>query len=140
MKITDEDNMIKEKHIEYLKHAAQNDYGLKSNSFIYEVKCGFRSELSGAIYIKDNQIMTENFKYADKRTYETKYINKGALIEFRYEYDAHCRDIDNDYFRIDPCILALKCVPFAKIKKQTRWENRLNLKEILEQKLYDKII
>ncbi|HEX5328853.1 hypothetical protein [Sulfuricurvum sp.] len=116
--------------------AAKNNHGLQSHGIIYEVLTGFRASLNNPYYIKDRQIMMGNYEDADHRAYREKYIEKGSFIEFRYEYDAHCRDEDNDYWRIDPCILALKCEPFAKINDEIRFENKLNLKDILEQKLY----
>ena len=60
------------------------------------------------------------------------------FLEFRFENDAHLRTIENDYICIDPSILYMKCIPFAKIYKNIRGENKLNLKEILKQKLYVK--
>ena len=136
MKINDKDNLIIDKHIEYLKYAAVNNYGLKSHGFIYRVLTGFTARLTDTVYIKDGMVMTTSFDESGFRAYKEKYIKAGSLIEFRYECDAHCRDTDNDYWMIDPSILALKCTPFAKIEESVRANNKLNLKEILEHKKY----
>jgi hypothetical protein len=126
------EDITKEEFIEQIKR----DYSLYSHGVIYKVNTGFRAELTKTLYIKNNEVMTEKYEEADFRVHPTKYIEKGSFIEFRYENDAHCRDEDNDYFRIDPSILAIKCEPFAQIDEKTRFENNLKLKEILEQKLY----
>ncbi len=139
MKITDKENIILDKHIEYLQYAAKNNYGLKSHGFIYHVDCGFTAKLTDTVYIKDKEVLTSSFDEADYRAYKEKYIKKGSIIEFRYECNAHCRDIDNDYWEIDPSILALKCTPYAKINQDVKWNNKLNLKEILENKEYIKL-
>jgi hypothetical protein len=132
----DKENMNKKDHMDYIIECAKNNYGLRSHGFLYKVTNGFSAMLVRGIYIKDNKVMSESFKEKDYIAYRTKYIKKGSIIEFRYECNAHCRDIDNDYWVIDKSILALCCEPYAKIEKNTRWENKLNLKEILEKKLY----
>ena len=137
MKIpNDKENMNKKIHNDYIIECAKNNYGLRSHGFLYKVTNGFTANINSEVWIKDNKIMTEKFEEKDFIAYKTKYIKKDTIIEFRYEYDAHCRDIDNDYWRIDKSILALCCEPFAKIKESVRSINKLNLKEILEQKLY----
>lgn len=135
-KINDKDNMIKELHQDYIIRCAKNNYGLRSHGFLYRVTNGFIANLTNRFYIKDNEIMKDNFSDNDFIAYKTKYIKKDSIIEFRYEYDAHCRDIDDDYWRIDKSILALCCEPFAKINEDVRSQNKLNLKEILDKKLY----
>jgi len=132
----DIENMSKKTHSEYVELCAKNNYGLISHGFIYKVTNGFTANLTRGIYIKDNEIMKEKYEEKDFVAYPTKYIKEGSLIEFRYEYDAHCRDVDNDYWRIDKSILALCCEPFAKIKEEVRFNNKHNLKEILDDKLY----
>lgn len=141
MKIpNDKENMNKKIHNDYIIHCSKNGYGLRSHGFLYKVTNGFTAIDHNNIYIKDNKVMIEKYDEADFRAYKTKYIKEGSIIEFRFSYDAHCRDIDNDYFVIDKSILALCCEPFAKIDENIRWENKLKLKEILEQKLYTKLI
>ncbi len=132
----EEKKMNKSELIEKTIFAAKNNYGLPSHGIIYKVLTGFMAKLNSPYYVKDGQIMTEKQDEADHRAYREKYIDKDSLIEFRYECYAHCRDADNEYWCIDPCVLALKCEPFAKIDGTTRWENKLNLKEILEQEKY----
>ena len=121
--------------IDYIK----NGYSINFSGYIFRVKSGFTAELHKTYYIKDNQIINSNFNDADLRAYPNKYIKKGSFIEFRFEFDAHCRDIENDYWRIDQSILALKCEPYARIKEDIRFGNKHNLKEIIENKLYDEL-
>lgn len=118
---------------------AQRGYSLGIHGVIFEVIQGFTAELHGGVYIKDGVVMTRDYDKADRTLHDTKYINKGELIEFRFEYDAHMRDVDNDYFRIDPSILIVKCIPKYKIEEGTRWNNKLELKEILDGKHYKEI-
>jgi len=139
IRITDKDNLIVSKHIDYLKSAASNGYGLCSHGFIYKVLEGFIARLNHTFYIKNGIVITTDLDQADFKTYKEKFIKAGSLIEFRYEYAAHCRDIDDDYWMIDPAILALKCTPYAQINKDTKFEGKLNLKEILELKKYIKL-
>lgn len=136
MKINEEDNMNTAKHLEYIKKASANGWGLRSHGFIYQVMRGFTSNSHSTIYIKDGIVLKENLETADKRAYEEIYISKGSFIEFRFENDFHFRTVDNEYCRVDPSIIALKCVPFAKINDKTSWNNKLSLSEILEQKKY----
>ena len=136
----DKENMNKSIHMDWVLECAKNNYGLRSHGFIYRVTNGFTAVLKNGFWIKDNEVMKENFEDKDFIAYPTKFIKEGSLIEFRYEYDAHCRDIDDDYWRIDKSILALCCEPFAKIDENTFRENKLKLKEILDKKLYIKII
>lgn len=132
----DKENMNKKIHMDYVIECAKNNYGLRSHGFLYKVTNGFTAMLHNTIYIKDNMIMSGKFDRADYRAYETKYIKKDSIIEFRFECDAHCRDTDNDYWVIDKSVLALCCEPFAKIEENISWENNSKLKEILENKTY----
>lgn len=121
------------------------DYLLNKNctinfsGYIFKVKSGFTAEIHRAYFVKDNIILNEKIDSWDKKLYENKYIKKDEFIEFRFEYDAHCRDIENNYWRIDQSILALKCEPFARIKEDVRFGNKHNLKEIIDNKLYDEL-
>jgi len=137
---SNKDNMNKKIHQDYIIECAKHNYGLRSHGFLYKVTNGFVANLTNGFYIKDNELMKDNFSEKDFVTYKTKYIKKGSVIEFRYEYDAHCRDTDNDYWRIDKSILALCCEPFAKINEDIRLQNKLNLKEILDEKLYIELL
>ena len=74
---------------------------------------------------------------SSKGKYETVYIKKGDLIQFRYQHSAHCRNMDNIYFMIDTVVLAFKCVPFARIHEDVCFGNKHNLKEIVENQLCD---
>lgn len=141
MKIpNDEQNMNFKLHHDYIIECAKNNYGLRSHGFLYKVINGFTAVLANNIYIKDNKVMFENYEDKDFICYKTKYIKKDSIIEFRYECNAHCRDVDGDYWVIDKSILALCCEPFAKIDHKTRSENKLNLKEILSNELYTKLL
>ena len=137
---SDKENMNKKIHMDYVLECARNSYGLRSHGFLYRVTNGFTANLLNGLYIKDGEIMKENFNENDYIAYKTKYIQKNSIIEFRYECNAHCRDIGTDYWVIDVSVLALCCEPFAKIQTATRSQNKLNLKEILENELYEKII
>lgn len=141
MKIpNDKENMNKKIHMDYVIECAKNNYGLRSHGFLYKVTNGFTAIIHRAIYIKDNKIMTERYNEVEYKVYKTKYIKKDSIIEFRFECDAHCRDLDNEYFVIDKSILALCCEPFAKINENIRYGNNHNLKDILEQELYEEIV
>ena len=136
MKITQEDNMNTLKHLEYIREASKNGWGLQSHGFIYEVMSGFSAKSHTTIYLKDGIVMTEKFGDSDCKVYEESYIKKGSFIEFRFECNFHFRDEEDDYYEIDPSIVAVKCVPFAKIDEVVKWNNVLKLSEILKQKLY----
>ena len=139
MRISDEENMNAKKHMDYLSYAAKNEYGLVSHGFIYKVMKGFYATSTSGKYIKDNIVMTENLERADYVAFEKKYIYPGDLIEFRYEYDFHFRTINNKYFVVDPCVIALKCEVFAKINESVRFENKLTLSEIIENGLFSEV-
>ena len=140
MKNSDTDNMNKIKHMEYLRKASLNNWGLKSHSFIYKVISGFRAISNNITYIKDGKVITDQLDKAEYKRSEIIYIEKGSFIEFRYEYDAHCRDIENRYWCIDASILAIKCEPFARILSVVRAQNKMNLKEILDTKSYELVL
>ena len=141
MKIpNDEQNMNFKLHRDYITECAKNNYGLRSHGFLYKVINGFTALLTNNIYIKDNKVMFENYEYKDFICYKTKYIKKDSIIEFRYECDAHCRDVDGDYCVIDKSILALCCEPFAKIDHNTRNDTKLGLKEFLSNELYTELL
>jgi len=110
------------------------------SGYIFKTRSGFTAEIHETYYIKDNELLNSNFEDADFRTHPSKYIKKNEFIEFRFEYDAHCRDIENEYWRIDQSILAMKCEPFARIKEDVRFGNKHSLKDIIENKLYDELI
>tara|TARA_R110001632_G_scaffold2415_1_gene10809 strand:+ start:1169 stop:1597 length:429 start_codon:yes stop_codon:yes gene_type:complete len=133
------ENMNKVIHQDWIINCAKNDYGLISCGFIYRVTNGFVAIQKNSIYIKDGIVMRDNFANKDYEAYKEKYIKKDSFIEFRYENDAHCRDEEDDYWRIDKSILALCCEPVAKINEYTRRENKLSLQKILKYKLYIKI-
>ncbi|NOQ31810.1 MAG: hypothetical protein GQ570_11870 [Helicobacteraceae bacterium] len=139
MKITEKDNMNTLKHIEYVREASKNGWGLQSHSFIYEVLSGFSAKSHTTIYLKDGIVLKEKLDTADKRVFEETYIKKGSFIEFRFECNFHFRDENDDYYEIDPSIVAVKCIPFAKINEDVRWNNKLNLNEILDKELYTKM-
>lgn len=101
--------------LDKLKNSAINGHGLSCHGVVFRVISGFYA-----------------MKNKGNNQYEGKYINKGSLVEFRYPHSAHCRDVDDDYWMIDPVILAFKCKPFGKIKESVSFENKLNLKEIIE--------
>jgi hypothetical protein len=130
----EKDNMIKKKHQDYIIECAKNNYGLISHGFLYKVTNGFTARISQGVYIKDNKVIDTNLNEKDYVVYKTKYIKKGSIIEFRHGCDAHCRDIDDDYWVIDKSILALCCEPYAKINYRIFNDNNLSLKQILEQK------
>lgn len=137
---TKQSNINKEAHIKYIIEAVANGWSLKSNGFIYKVKRGFFGEKEKGFYIKEDKVLHSNLSSADTLTHESIYLKEGDFIEFRYEYDAFCRTKNGVFFKIDPSILALKCEPFAKIYEKTRFENKLSLQEILQKKLYDKVL
>lgn len=120
-------------------YIANKDCSINFAGYIFKAKSGFTAQLNRNIYLKDDEILKEGLDNATKIVYENKYIKKGELLEFRYEYDAHCRDMEDDYWRIDQSILALKCEPFAKIREDIRFGNKHNLKKIIENKLYDEM-
>ena len=123
-----------------IDYISNKGIGINFSGYIFKVKSGFSAELHRQIYLKDGVVLDENFNTADETVHRTKHIEKNSLIEFRFEYDAHCRDIDNDYWRIDQSILALRCEPFAKIHNSVRSSHKKdNLKFILDNKLYDEL-
>ena len=125
MKINDIDNMNTLKHIEYIREASAKGWGLRSHDFIYEVLQGFSAKSTNTIYIKDNEVLNQKFDTADFRAYKIEYIKKGAFIEFRYECNFNFRDEKNNYYEVDPSIIAVKCIPFAKILQEVKWNNEL---------------
>ena len=113
--------------LDKLKAAALSGHGLSAHGIIFKVNIGFYGMIRGS-------------GSGDNPKYRDKYIKKGALIEFRYEHSAHCRDVDNDYWMIDPVVLAFKCTPFGRIKENVNFGNKNNLQEILDQRLYNSLL
>ena len=91
---------------------------------LFKVLHGFSAESSRGI--------SDPSDPKNKHIYKTtKFIEKDSIIEFRYAYDAHCRDTDDDYWRIDPSILMIKCKRYGTVHDKVRFENKLELTDIL---------
>lgn len=84
-----------------------------------------------------NQIGEDDFGRNTKYTINFKL---GEIIEIRYAYEWHIRTVDNVYMHVDPSELELNCKPFGRIHSDVSFSNGKNLKEILDEKLYDKAI
>lgn len=67
-------------------------------------------------------------------------LKNGEIIEIRYPFEWHFRTVDSKYFHASPEEINKKCKPFGKIKEDTRFKNKMSLKEILEYKLYDESV
>ncbi len=67
-------------------------------------------------------------------------FKQGEIIEIRYAYQWHIRTSDNKYFHILPEKLVEHCMPFGKIKEDIRSMNNHNLKEIIDNQLFDKAV
>lgn len=116
-------------------------YSLAHHGIIFIAKAGFTATLATCTtsWNTEHKRVSITGDDASVALYETLYIKKGDLIEFRYKYDAHCRNIDNKYFRIDQSILAVKCEPYGEIHEQVRETNKMSLKEIIETESFDRI-
>lgn len=114
-----EEKMIKSKHMEYLQNNAKNNDSLDIENFIYKVKNIF--------------IARHN------RTKEYMPIRKNQFIGYwcgSGVWGACFRDINNNYFTVDPCVLAFKCEVFARIHDKLE---RVHFAQIIDQKLYQKV-
>ena len=57
-------------------------------------------------------------------------LEKGEILEWRYESDNHFRTTDNKWFWVNDEILAEHCLKIAKIDEKVRFENKANTEEI----------
>ena len=71
--------------------------------------------------------------YGDRRV----LIEAGEFIEMRYQSPWHFRCIDNVYAAAEDDEITSNCEYFATVKEDVRFRNRANLKEILENELYE---
>ena len=65
-------------------------------------------------------------------------IKKGEIIEIRYPYAWHFRTEQNIYEHAKEEVLFNNCVFYGQIYSEIRFENKLELTEILEKELYHK--
>lgn len=63
-------------------------------------------------------------------------LKRGELIEIRYPTEWHYRTIDNLYLHSEPIDILKHCRLYGIINEDIRFNNRLKLKEILEQRVY----
>ena len=75
---------------------------------------------------------TQNYK-----VYFHDNIPVGKKIEIRCPMPWHIRTEDNMYYSCEPKNILKNCIPIGTMKEDVRWENRLTLKEILQQGLWD---
>jgi len=64
-------------------------------------------------------------------------LKENDIIEIRYPYEWHFRTEDNRYIQAEPDVILNNAVLFGIVNEQVKFNNRHNLKEILEQKLYE---
>ena len=65
-----------------------------------------------------------------------RFMPKGEILEIRYPYEWHFRTSSNIYDHAPAKKLMANCEFFGYIKKDIRFENKHQLKSILEEKLY----
>ena len=63
-------------------------------------------------------------------------LKKGDYIEIRYPYKWHFRTEDNRYLQAEPDVIYSNAEIIGQIREDIKFNNRHELKEILEQKLY----
>ena len=65
-------------------------------------------------------------------------INKGEIVEFRFNNPIHFRTIDNNYFKIEEKDFYSFFQPYGNIIEDIKRNNVANLEEILRLELFNK--
>lgn len=87
------------------------------------------------------QVVTDDFwstgeGYRIKNRYVKTLLERDEYIEIRYPYEWHFRTIDNEYLHAYPLDILKNCRLIGKIKDDVRFENKLSLLQIINDKLY----
>lgn len=90
----------------------------------------------GQIWLVINDFWTSGETVRIKGRNAKVLIKKGEKIEVRYPYEWHLRTEDSLYFHIPAQKLLKNCILFGVINEETKFQNKLNLDEILEKKEY----
>ena len=67
-----------------------------------------------------------------------RFVPKGAIIEIRFPYAWHFRTENNQYYHATEKTLISKCEFFGSVDEEIKFGNKHELKQILEDGLYNK--
>lgn len=79
-------------------------------------------------------------KQSEVSRHKLRKIKIGEILEFRYFDNINFRTINNEYFYLNKGKFLTVCDYYGKILSNTQFENKLQLKEILEKKLFEKMV
>ena len=81
--------------------------------------------------------MLANHEYKDNVGDRKVVIEKGEIIEWRFESDNHFRTIDDKWFWVDDDIWVKHCLKIGKVHDDVNWKNKANTEEIWRLQLFD---
>ena len=94
------------------------------------------TNMHGTLWIV-NKDMLANFSSIASDIKRKVVIEKGEILEFRYESPLHFRTMEDSYFYISKEIWIDHLLKIGTILEKVRWENKAKLEEIWRLNLYD---
>ena len=93
---------------------------------------------TGTIWLVNKDFHARETSTSNNEVHERKVlIEKGEIIEFRYESERHFRDMYNKYWVVDTNTWNECCLKIGKIWEKVRFGNKATLKEIWQLNLFD---
>ena len=90
----------------------------------------------GTLWIVKKDMLAEH-EYKDYIGNRKVLLEKGEILEWRYESDNHFRTIDNKWFWVKDDVWEEYCLQIGKIHNDVCWKNRANTDDIWRLELFD---